>query len=89
MDECFQTGKEVGYKQLMLELEDPDLKAVVDQLYDEATEKQKLLQSGDGVREFALQEQLQSVVLAFQELATESGKRQTISQLQERQLDAQ
>lgn len=89
MDECFQTGKEVGYDQLMLELEDPDLKAVVGQLYEEATEKQELIEAGDEALEFALQNQLQSIVLAFQELATDSVKRQTISQLQERQLDEQ
>ena len=89
MEECFHAGKEVGYEQLMLELEDPDLKAVVDQLFDEATEKRKTLESGDGTMDGGLQSQLQSIVVAFQELVTESGKRQKISQLQERQLNEQ
>ncbi len=87
MEDCFQSGNEVGYEQLMLELEDPDLKAIVDQLFDEATEKRKTLNAVDGSGSAELQTQLQSVVLAFQALTAESGKRQTISQLQERQLN--
>ena len=88
LEESFHTGSEVGYQQLMLELEDPVLKTVVDLLYDEALEKQRTSElAGNLDSQSALQNQMESIILAFQNLATESGNRQAISRLQEREFD--
>ena len=87
MEECFHEGKDVGYEQLMLELENPQLKAIIDQLYDEAIEKKEMLSTDNQGPEFQLQSQMESIVLAFKNIVTESGKRNTISKMQERKLD--
>jgi DNA primase len=89
MNDCFLSGKAAGYQQLMLELEDPDLKAIVDELQDEAIEKKQVLQDSEGLGEFQPQRQLETVIQAFQQLVCQTGTRQTISQLQEKQLDEQ
>ena len=50
MNECFHVGKDVGYNTLMLELEDGQLKSLVDYLHGVATEKQTALaEMRDGI----------------------------------------
>jgi replicative DNA helicase len=87
MEECFHEGKDVGYEQLMLELENPQLKAIIDQLYDEAIEKKEMLSTDSQAPELQLQSQMELIVLAFKNIVTESGKRNTISKMQEQKLD--
>ncbi len=89
MGECFHDGKDVGYQQLMLELEDPKLKALVDYLYDEAILKKEALEGTDSVFALNLEAQLDSIITAFNERLVESGNQVKISQLYGRELDEQ
>jgi DNA primase len=88
MEDAFHEGGDVGYAQLMLDLEDPTLKGIVDQLHEEAMEKKQLVESGDRKNEFLLEKQLDLIVAAFQELTSHTGFRTAISQLQTNELDA-
>jgi hypothetical protein len=89
MGECFHDGKDVGYQQLMLELEDPKLKSLIDFLYDEAIEKRQAVESNDSVYALDLEAQLDSIITAFNERLAESGNQVRISQLHGRELDEQ
>jgi len=87
MNECFHVGKDVGYNSLMLELEDVNLKSLVDYLHGVATEKQlalKKIKNGVAIQPLA---QLESIIESFNSLADASGTRSQISRLAGRQLD--
>ncbi len=87
MNECFHVGKDVGYKSLMLELEDVKLKSLVDYLHGVSTEKQSALanlKNGIAIEPLA---QLESIIDAFNNMADASGTRSQISRLHGRQLD--
>ncbi len=87
MNECFHVGKDVGYKSLMLELEDVNLKSLVDYLHGVSTEKQSALanlKNGIAIEPLA---QLESIIDAFNNMADASGTRSQISRLHGRQLD--
>jgi DNA primase len=86
MEESFHIGGDVSYGQLMLDMEDVQLKSIVDRLYDEAISKQQMLLKGER-RDFELPQQFDAVVQSFHELANDSSYRTTLSQLQQRQLD--
>ena len=87
MGECFHDGKDVGYQQLMLELENPKLKGLVDYLYDEAIEKKNASEKQDSAFALNLDGQLDTIISKFNERAVESGNRAKISRLHGRQLD--
>lgn len=89
MGEFFHDGKDVGYQQLMLELEEPRLKGLVDYLYDQAIEKKNASQEQDSAFALDLADQLDSIISAFNEHVVESGNRAKISQLHGRGLDEQ
>jgi DNA primase len=87
MNECFHVGKDVGYNSLMLELEDVNLKSLVDYLHGVSTEKQSALanlKNGIAIEPLA---QLESIIDAFNNMADASGTRSQISRLHGRQLD--
>ena len=86
LDECFHEGRDVGYEQLMLELEDPKLKGLVDYLYDEAIEKKNALDEGSSF-DFGLEEQLETVIDKFNEPMKASDSIAKISKLQTKQLN--
>lgn len=87
MGECFHDGKDVGYQQLMLELEDPKLKALVDYLYDAAITKKAALEESNSGFELGLEAQLESIIDAFNEHIIKSGNLAKISLLQQPELD--
>ena len=87
MNECFHVGKDVGYNSLMLDLEDVNLKSLVDYLHGVSTEKQSALakmKNGIAIEPLA---QLESIIDAFNNMADASGTRSQISRLHGRQLD--
>lgn len=88
IEDFFHEGKEVGYEQLSLEIEDPRLRAVVDYLYDEAIDKKQAAE--DSKNEFYedLNEQMESVIDKFLSRREASGFQAKISQLHGGQLDA-
>jgi DNA primase len=87
MGECFHDGKDVSYQQLMLELEDPRLKSLVDYLYDAAILKKAAQESSNNGYGLGLEDQLESIISAFNERIFESGNRAKISRLQQPALD--
>lgn len=89
MAECFHDGKDVGYQQLMLELEDPKLKGLIDYLYDEAIEKRRVVEGQNSVYALNLEAQLDTVIAAFNEELVASGNLAKISQLHAREFDEQ
>lgn len=86
-DECFHTGKDVGYDALMLDLEDSARKMLVDFLFENAIAKQAALAEKNGGIEIDSKMQLESIVEAFNKMADEKGSRAEISRLHGRQLD--
>ena len=88
MEDFSHDGKEVGYEQLMLELEDQRLKGLVDYLYDEATAKKQAAELTKSEFYTELDEQLESVVETFASRREASGVQTKISQLHGGQLDA-
>ena len=89
MEDFSHDGKEVGYEQLMLELEDQRLKGLVDYLYDAATEKKQAAELTKSEFYTELDEQLESVIEMFTNRREASGVQAKISQLHGGQLDAE
>ena len=88
MEDFSHDGKEVGYTQLSLELEDQRLRGLVDYLYDEATAKKQAAESTKSEFYTELDEQLESVIEIFTNRREASGVQTKISQLHGGQLDA-
>ena len=89
MEDFSHDGKEVGYEQLTLELEDDQrLKGLVDHLYDEATKKKLAAEISKSEFYTELDEQLESVIEMFNNRREASGVQAKISQLHGGQLDA-
>lgn len=87
MNDCFHVGKDVGYNSLMLELEDLNLKSLVDYLHGVSSDKQSVLanmKNGIAIQPLA---QLESIIESFNNMADASGTRSQISRLHGRQLD--
>ena len=89
MCESFHDGNDVGYEQLKLELEDVQLRNLVDCLFDEAIEKRRVVESQNSVYSLDLEAQLDSIIIAFNERIVESGNQAKISRLQGQELNAQ
>lgn len=87
MGEFFHDGTDVGYEQLMLEIESPRLKALVDYLHDHSEQKRVVAESSK--IEVDLNRQLDSIIDSFQQRHIESGNQQKISRLYGRDLDDQ
>ena len=88
MEDFSHHGKEVGFEQLSLELEDQRLKSLVDYLYSEATEKKRAAESNKSEFYTELDEQLESVIEMFINRREASGVQAKISQLHGGQMDA-
>jgi DNA primase len=87
MCESFHDGNDVGYEQLKLELENSKLRGLVDMLYDEAIEKNRVVEIQNSAYALNLESQLDSIINAFNERIVETGKQAKISQLYGRELD--
>ncbi|MEL7500423.1 MAG: DNA primase [Planctomycetota bacterium] len=88
MEDFFHDGKDVGYEQLMLELEDLRLKGLLDYLYDEAIAKKQAAEESQSEFHADLESQMLSIVGRFQEDRERSGIESRISQLHAGTLDA-
>jgi len=88
MEDFSHHGKEVGFEQLSLELEDQRLKSLVDYLYSEATEKKRAAETNKSEFYTELDEQLESVIEMFINRREASGVQAKISQLHGGQMDA-
>ncbi len=86
MGEFFHDGKDVGYQQLMLELEDPRLKSLVDYLYDLAIGKKKSSEEANGFV-LSLEEQLDLIINAFNDPIVVSNNQAKISKLLGKEMD--
>ena len=87
MNECFHVGKDVGYNSLMLELEDLNLKSLVDYLHGVSSDKQSALAKMKNAITIQPLAQLESIIESFNNMADASGTRSQISRLHGRQLD--
>lgn len=84
----FQAGEEISFELLMLQIEKPYLKNVVAFLGEEAEQKRLAMQSRwSDITDPATQ--LYAIIQAFNDVVAESGKRATISKLQQNELDEQ
>ncbi len=88
MEDFSHDGKEVGYEQLMLELENQRLKGLVGHLYDEATAKKQAAEDTKSEFYTGLDDQLESVIEMFTNRREASGVQTKISELHGGQLDA-
>lgn len=88
IEDFYHDGKEVGYEQLSLEIEDPRLRAVVDYLYDEAIDKKQAAENSKNEFYEDLSQQMESVIDKFLSRREASGFQAKISQLHGGQLDA-
>ncbi len=86
MGEFFHDGKDVGYQELMLELEDPRLKSLVDYLYDLAIEKKKSSEEANGI-DMSLEQQLDLIINAFKDPIVVSNNQAKISKLLGKEMD--
>ena len=84
IDECFQGGDEVSFDSLMLNVEDSELKNVLVFLDEEWHQ----MQAVGFDKDFHSQEKIVAEVLeVFRGLELDSDRRQTLSDLQQKQLD--
>ena len=88
IETCFHEGKDVGYDQLILHLEDPLLKGLVEYLFDDVTAKTEAAQKNPSDFASDPETQLNDVVNQFRNRRTESAYKAKISQLHTGQLDA-
>ena len=86
--EVFHAGEEISFELLMLQIEEPHLKNLVEFLGEEAEQKRLALQSRSSEK-IDRATQLATIIQAFDDVVAESGKRATISQLQQKELDEQ
>lgn len=88
IEECFHDGKDVGYEHLSLELEDANLKGIVDYLFDEAIAKKQVSEEQKSEFHTDLETQLETILERFRRQRDQTGVQAKISQLHAGQLDA-
>ena len=86
--EFFHDGREASYESVMLHVDDPVLKNVVEYLLDEATKKQAAAKANNTGIELAVHAQLDTVIEAFNRQQIQSAEQAKISQLQQPALKA-
>ena len=86
--EFFHDGREASYESVMLHVDDPVLKNVVEYLLEEATKKQAAAQANKTGIELAVHAQLESVIEAFNRQQIKSAEQARISKLQQPSLEA-
>lgn len=84
IDECFQSGEDVSFNYLMLNVEDPAIKNVLVYLDEEW---HQILDSGVDNQFHTIEKIVHEVLEVFRGLEMETGKRQKLSELQQKQLD--
>ena len=86
--EFFHDGREASYESVMLHVDDPVLKNVVEYLLEEATKKQAAANANNTGIELAVDAQLESVIEAFNRQQIQSAQQANISKLQQPSLEA-
>ena len=86
--EFFHDGREASYESVMLHVDDPVLKNVVEYLLEEATKKQAVANANNTGIELAVDAQLESVIEAFNRQQIQSAQQANISKLQQPSLEA-
>lgn len=86
--EFFHDGREASYESVMLHVDDPVLKNVVEYLLEEATKKQAAANANNTGIELAVHTQLESVIEAFNRQQIQSAEQARISKLQQPSLEA-
>jgi len=86
--EFFHDGREASYESVMLHVDDPVLKNVVEYLLEEATKKQAAANANNTGIELAVHAQLESVIEAFNRQQIQSAQQANISKLQQPSLEA-
>ena len=86
--EFFHDGREASYESVMLHVDDPVLKNVVEYLLEEATKKQAAANANNTGIELAVDAQLESVIEAFNRQQIQSAQQANISKLQQPSLKA-
>ena len=86
--EFFHDGREASYESVMLHVDDPVLKNVVEYLLEEATKKQAAANANNTGIELAVHAQLESVIEAFNRQQIQSAEQANISKLQQPSLKA-
>ena len=89
IEDCFHDGREIGYESLMLELEEPGLKMLLDQLNEEAMAKQEMAQKQSNDFDTSPATQLATILERFQEDRSRVGMESRISQLHSGTLNAE
>ncbi len=86
--EFFHDGREASYESVMLHVDDPVLKNVVEYLLEEATQKQAAANANNTGLELPVMAQLDSVIEAFNRQQIQSAEQARISKLQQQSLEA-
>ena len=86
IDQSYQNGDEISYEQLMLNTEESELKNVMVYLDDQWHQMQEA--AGDEQYE-SIERRVQDVLEVYRGMELESGRRQKISELQQKQLNEQ
>lgn len=86
--ECFHDGEEVGFEDVILRVDEPNIKSLLLHVKEEADQKQETQQTQS---EFLIQKQtqLELVIQAFNDIHEEAQKRTAISRLQQGMDDQQ
>ena len=84
--ELFHAGEEISFELLMLQIEESHLKNLVVFMSEEAEQK-RLAMASQSLEYIDPATQLAAIIEAFNAVAVESGKRATISQLQQKELN--
>ncbi len=87
LGEFFHDGRDANYENVMLHLDDPNLKNVVEYLLEEATQKQEAFEEANKGVKFNAALQLETVIQAFHRHQEKISEAAQISQLHEQKLD--
>ena len=87
LGEFFHDGRDADYENVMLHLDDPNLKNVVEYLLEEATQKQAAFQEANKGVTFDAAAQLETVIQAFHRYQEANDQAARISQLHAKELD--
>ena len=87
LGEFFHDGRDANYENVMLHLDDPNLKNVVEYLLEEATQKQAAFEAVNKGVAFDAAGHLETVIQAFHKHQVEISEAARISQLHEKKMD--
>jgi len=87
LGEFFHDGRDANYENVMLHLDDPNLKNVVEYLLEEATQKQAAFEAVNKGVAFDAAGHLETVIQAFHKRQVETSEAARISQLHQKKMD--